>query len=105
MIYNLEFMEWLGHILLIFVYKIFNNLCAIKPCDLFNVNNASRTRGHKYKISVPMAVLEVRRRFFSHRVVHWWNLLRSDTVEAPSLELFKKFLHRDLGDELFKFQD
>ena len=50
---------------LIFMYKIFNNLCAIKPGHLFNVNNASRTRGHKYKISVPMAAVEVRRRFFS----------------------------------------
>ena len=89
---------------LILTYKIFHGLCSIKPEDLFQVAETSRTRGHRFKIVTPMSHIEIRKRFFAVRVVRWWNSLGSDTVEAESLGAFKSLLHRDLGEILYQYQ-
>ena len=90
---------------LILVYKIFHNMCSIQPRDIFHFVTDSRTRCHKYKICVPIANIDVRKRFFSVRVIPWWNSLGHDTVEATSIDVFKRLLHRDLGDALYQYQD
>ena len=82
---------------MILLWKIFNDLSAIKPSDLFELYTSSATRGHAYKIVTPRCNLDVRSRFFSVRVVKNWNSLKSDTVTASSLGQFKRLLHRDLG--------
>ena len=88
---------------LILVWKIFNGKCAIRPTDLFERSYSHITRGHAFKIQVDRSRLEIRKRSFACRVVPFWNNLASDTVIATSLNRFKSLLHRDLGDELFKF--
>lgn len=88
---------------LILVYKIFHGLCAINPSELFKRPLDSRTRGHNYKLAVPLTHIEARRRFFSVRVVALWNSLQCDTVEADTLGRFKHLLHRDLGNILYQF--
>ena len=87
---------------LIYVWKIFHNQCEVSPRDLFTLDRDSLTRGHVFKIHVPLAKLELRRRFFSVRVISYWNSLAADTVEAVSLSVFKRLLHRDLGWELYR---
>ena len=87
---------------LIYVWKIFHGHCAISPEELFILRESSRTRGHLYKIHVPISNLEVRRRYFSVRVIPYWNSLSAKTVESRCLSQFKKLLHSDLGHVLFE---
>ena len=87
---------------LIYVWKIFNGKCALKPSDLFQLSLSQQTRGHPLKLQVPGTQRETRRRFFSCRVIEEWNALSSEAVTAPSINMFKSLLHRDLGAKLFQ---
>ena len=87
---------------LILVWKIINKQCAIESDKMFTFVSSAR-RGHKYKLFVPRTRLEVRRRFFSVRVISSWNSLSDDTVEADNINRFKSLLKRDLGNVLYEF--
>ena len=87
---------------LIQTWKIFNSECAADIGELFVLDQSSR-RGHSRKLFLPRTNLEVRRRYFSVRVVTTWNSLGHDTVIAPSLKTFKALLHRDLGQRLYEY--
>ena len=88
---------------MIMVWKIFHNLSAIAPSDLFTPSCAANTRGHPLKIQVQQTRLDVNKRFFSNRVVSTWNSLAADTVLAANVDTFKSRLHRDLGEQLYQF--
>ena len=87
---------------MILVWKIFFGDCAIAPEQIFVLNRSSR-RGHDRKLFLPRSNLEIRKRFFSVRVVKQWNALSAETVAAPSISSFKKLLHRDLAQKLFDY--
>ena len=55
----------------ILLWKICNNMCAIKPENIFEMANSNVTRGHQFKIFVPRARLEIRLRFFSVRIINY----------------------------------
>ena len=89
---------------MILVWKIFNNVCSLKPLQLFELDLSGR-RGHSRKLFVPRVNLEVRKRSFASRVVHTWNSLSEEAISADTIHKFKGFLHRDLGAKLFNFRN
>jgi hypothetical protein len=79
---------------LVMCFKIIHGLVDIDLNDFFNISNNTTLRGHPFKLVVPIARTNVRKHFFSCRIVNVWNDLPANIVSAPSIMAFKKHLHK-----------
>jgi len=61
--------------------------------NIFSKDWCDRTRSNAFKLSEGRFRLNVKKKFFTMRVVRHWNALPTEAVEAPSLETFKARLN------------
>lgn len=80
------------------VFKLIKGIDCIKPDKFFTIIGNSRLRGHQYKMAKSRSRLEIRKHYFSNRIVDAWNALPEYVVSAESVNVFKarldKFISR-----------
>ena len=78
-------------------YKILTGLDKVEAGRMFPMVGESRTRGHSLRIRGKPFRTEVRRHFFTQRVVSLWNSLPQEVVDAKILSVFKRRLDIAVG--------
>jgi len=60
-------------------------------------SDSNRTRGNGFKLKEEKFGLDVRKKFYTQRMVRHWSNLPREAVDAPALEAFKARLDGALG--------
>jgi len=77
---------------LVLCYNIIHGYSALQISDFFKLSNSSRTRGHNFRLEIPLTKCTPRHNFVASRVIKPWNSLPHHVVNAPSTHSFKSQL-------------
>ena len=79
---------------LIEVFKMLKGFEKIDYRTFFMISTEGKTRGHTLKLVKKRSNVDLRKYFFSQRVINNWNRLPQEVVDAQTINCFKNRLDK-----------